>query len=181
MREEEHIYEIRLAHNLIITAWWVHPAYYTSFSFYIRLNFSAIKGFNDEKYKHFSTCLVVKEAQYEYKVWGIVARLFYFIFNSFLKRFIYFRERESWCMGQGERERRSSFSTEQGAQHGLDLRTLRSWPEPKPRIRHKTDWTTQAPLSVSCFKITFLDSPSKFKKYFKKHFVWLWLVRASIE
>ena len=59
--------------------------------------------------------------------------------------------------GEGQRERRrmrilagSMLSME--LNEGLYLTTLRSWPEPKSRVRHLTDWTTQVPQWCSFFK-----------------------------
>ena len=51
------------------------------------------------------------------------------------------------CRGgaEGEREKQIPESNV-----GLYPRTLRSWPEPKSRVRHLTNWAIQAPL-VLCF------------------------------
>jgi len=52
--------------------------------------------------------------------------------------------REGCAEGEGERiQADSALSTEPHA--GLDLMTLRSRPQPKPRVGHSTDCTTQAP------------------------------------
>ena len=37
-----------------------------------------------------------------------------------------------------------------GAVLGLNPITLGSWPEPKSRVRHSTDWATQVPLAWNC-------------------------------
>ena len=47
-------------------------------------------------------------------------------------------------MGARESQADSALSLESDA--GLDTTTLRSWPEPKPRVRHLTDGATQVPL-----------------------------------
>ena len=51
--------------------------------------------------------------------------------------------------GQGQNDRKrilrsSKLSVEPDSR--LDLMTLRSWPEPKSRVRGLTNWATQAPL-----------------------------------
>lgn len=46
-------------------------------------------------------------------------------------------------MGEGQRRRETTRRS--CAPSGLNLRTLRSRPEPEPRVRRFTDWATQAP------------------------------------
>ena len=58
-------------------------------------------------------------------------------------------ERKSKCENtswgeKGCRRRRVPLSREPDV--GLDLRTLRSWPEPKSRVWHLTNWATRATL-----------------------------------
>ena len=75
-------------------------------------------------------------------------------FIFFKIRFIYLRERargrarggggENRVRGRENISRDSPLSTEPHT--GLELMTLRSWLDPKPRVRHSTDWVTQAPL-----------------------------------
>jgi len=45
---------------------------------------------------------------------------------------------------EGEREGESQADSTLNAEPagGLDLKTLRSWPEPKPRVISLTDWST---------------------------------------
>ena len=70
--------------------------------------------------------------------------------------FIYFeRERENEWTGEGQREeeRESQASPVLPAQSPMQgsiliSQTLRSWPEPKSRIRHLTDWAMQAPHTL---------------------------------
>ena len=58
--------------------------------------------------------------------------------------------------GEGERESSASSPLSKEPEEGLDLTTLRSWPEPKSRVRCSTDWATQtdAPLILSFFNVT---------------------------
>ena len=51
--------------------------------------------------------------------------------------------------GEEERENQASFTPSVEPDEGLNLTTLRSWPEPEPRIRRITDWATQAPQTYS--------------------------------
>lgn len=60
--------------------------------------------------------------------------------------FITLTERESKCMG-GE--------TEGKILQADSPPTMRSWSEPKPRVRHSTAWVTQAPLDTEVFKIIY--------------------------
>ena len=47
--------------------------------------------------------------------------------------------------GRGrERERRERIPSRLHAVRGSIPQIMRSWPEPKPRVRHLTDWATQA-------------------------------------
>ena len=77
----------------------------------------------------------------------------------FLSLFIYFeRERErdrAHEQGRGgkrgwwERIQAGSLcTTSTEPDMGLKTRTARSWPEPKSRAGHLTDWATQAPLAI---------------------------------
>ena len=83
---------------------------------------------------------------------------------SFSLMFIYFweREREREREKETERERRCPCEQERGRRWqlqagtvlsvqtlrwGSNSQTMRSWPEPKSRVRCLTDWATQAPLS----------------------------------
>ena len=76
---------------------------------------------------------------------GTLFALYFYL--CFLKIYLFERECE-WREGQRERETESQadslLSTEPAT--GLDPTTLRSWPEPKSRVSHLTDWGTQAPL-----------------------------------
>ena len=84
----------------------------------------------------------------------------YFISSFFIYfkcLFIYFereRERKSVSKPAGERQRESEreriqsrlLAVSAGPHLGLDLTTVRSWPELKSRFGRLTDWATQAPL-----------------------------------
>ena len=61
--------------------------------------------------------------------------------------FLVFREQEERkrSRGRGRGTISSKLHAQHGAEQGLNLMTLRSWLEPKLRVRHLTDWTTQAP------------------------------------
>ena len=68
-------------------------------------------------------------------------------------KFIYFereRKRERAGKGQGgKREREAQAGSALSPQSpicGSNSRTVRSWPEPKPRVGHLTNWATQVPL-----------------------------------
>ena len=58
------------------------------------------------------------------------------------KMYVFILKREHTQEGQREREENSK-QTPRGAQHGARLVTLRSQPEPKPRVPHSTECTTQ--------------------------------------
>ena len=67
--------------------------------------------------------------------------------NELLKLFfkVYFHlcwERER---GQAEKGQREQETESQGGFVPMSLQTVRSWPEPKSRVRCLTDWATQAP------------------------------------
>ena len=70
----------------------------------------------------------------------------------FFFKFIYLfweREREREREGERERERESQAGSGLWAQSlmwGSNPRTVRSWLEPKPRVRRVSDWATHAPL-----------------------------------
>ena len=88
--------------------------------------------------KSSSSCVHSRQAFY-------ISSLAYF----FEDLFIYFRERVSTqagrsLEGEGEREPQadSPLSTEPNLE--LNPRTLKSWPEPKSRVRCLTSWDTQA-------------------------------------
>ena len=72
----------------------------------------------------------------------------------FLKNlFIHLREAGE---GQRERERGSRLPLSREPHMGLDLTTLGSQPEPKPRVRRLTDRATQEPLDIellSCITV----------------------------
>ena len=69
--------------------------------------------------------------------------------------FVYFRESE-WACGQGKgRERGRQKESQAGSAlsvetptWGLNPRSVRSWPELKPRVRCLTNWATQAPQEL---------------------------------
>ena len=71
---------------------------------------------------------------------------------SFLKRifiYLFLRERARAGKGQREGERESQAGSVLSAQSpmwGLMSHTVRSWPEPKSRVRCLTNWATQVPL-----------------------------------
>ena len=86
---------------------------------------------------------------------------FIFFCSTLFKKclFIYFeskreRERESTSRGGAEREAErecqadSTLSTQSWMQ-GSILRTVRSWPEPKPRVRHLINWAPRHPGTFS--------------------------------
>ena len=72
--------------------------------------------------------------------------------------YVFERERESehreWREAERERESQadSPLSSEPTR---TDFMTLRSWPKPKPRVRHSINWATQAPQTFYFF---FLNS-----------------------
>ena len=78
--------------------------------------------------------------------------IFYFIY---FKDFICLRREsvhERWGRGEeAERESQADSALSPGPNTGLDLTTLRLWPEPKPRVIHPTDWATQASLFTGVF------------------------------
>ena len=65
----------------------------------------------------------------------------------FLKIYLFEREREhKWGERQRVKERESQADLLNAERDvGLDPRTLRSWPEPKPQVGCPTNWATQAP------------------------------------
>ena len=65
------------------------------------------------------------------------------VLSTFFLRF-YFREGKVWVKGRGKIS--SRLHAERGAQRRAWSHTLRSWPEPKPRVRCLTNWVTKAPL-----------------------------------
>ena len=57
---------------------------------------------------------------------------------------------------EGERESQAgSILSVQSPTRGPIPRTVRSWPEPKSRVGHLTDWATQGTLAVLVFKAAF--------------------------
>ena len=65
------------------------------------------------------------------------------------KDFIYFRE-TAWARGaEGERDSQADSTPSAEPDRGLDPTTLRSWPEPKPRVRCSTDCHPGAPFPAS--------------------------------
>ena len=62
----------------------------------------------------------------------------------------------AYAMRQRERERGNKADSSLSMQPttGLDTRTLRSWPELKPRVEYSTDWATQVPSKIY-FNVTF--------------------------
>ena len=70
------------------------------------------------------------------------SHLFYFIL-LFLKIYLFIWERENeheWREGDGHRERERESQADSGPTLGPDPMTLRSWPEPKSRVRCLTQW-----------------------------------------
>ena len=69
--------------------------------------------------------------------------------------FVYlFWERESMSEGGAGRENPKQAPCHQGrVHHGArsHKQTTRSWPEPKPRVEHLTNWATQALPALSNF------------------------------
>ena len=58
------------------------------------------------------------------------------------------RERALWkAKEEGERESQANSVLSTEPEVGPDLRNLRSWPEPKSRVRH-LDWATQVPQGL---------------------------------
>ena len=78
------------------------------------------------------------------------------------------RERERSSGGGAERERERERNSQAGSAlsaqsltHGLNSQTVRSWPEPKARVRRLTNWATQVPHflqvsfgSLECFCVS---------------------------
>ena len=70
---------------------------------------------------------------------------FSFTYRIFFYLCIYLRE-SVWARGaEGERESQADSQVSMEPEAGLHLKTLRSWPELKPRVGHSTAWATQAP------------------------------------
>ena len=91
--------------------------------------------------------------------------------NNFLMFIYVFFERESLSGGGAEREKEResqagyTLSTEPNT--GLDFTTLRSWPEPKSRVRRLTNWATQTPPSGSFLKgVTLSTHSADHQKYY---------------
>ena len=75
-------------------------------------------------------------------------------FNVYL--FIVDREIDRGQAGEGQRERETesqagSVPSAQSPMGGSSPQTVRSWPEPKPRVGRLTDWATQGPPSFLLF------------------------------
>ena len=89
------------------------------------------------------------------KVKLILLIIFYFLagilfFLSLVLFILRERERERTHRG-GQREREREFQAgsallQQSQMQGSNSQTVRSWREPKSRVRRLTDWATQAPL-----------------------------------
>ena len=84
--------------------------------------------------------------------------LFVWTIHCFLSVFIYFWERQrqqEWGRGRerGRENPKQVPRCQHRARHGAQMhKTMRSWPEQKPRVRHLTDWPTQVPLNHSSIK-----------------------------
>ena len=79
---------------------------------------------------------------------------FYFLlsFRSYLN-FFFFREHASQGEGQRETKRKSEagFSLRMEPSVRFSPMMLRSWPEPKLRVGHSTNWATQMPQKFLVF------------------------------
>ena len=78
----------------------------------------------------------------------ILRSSFFFFFQDL---FIYLREKESrgGSRGRGgEKESQTDSTLSMKPNVGLDPRTLKSWPEAKPRVRSSTDYATQGPHTL---------------------------------
>ena len=76
---------------------------------------------------------------------------FFLSFFFFFLMFIHFwdreREREHARVGEGrDNPKQALCLSVQSLTWAWNPRTMRSWPEPKSRVSHSTDWATQAPL-----------------------------------
>ena len=69
-----------------------------------------------------------------------------FIFNHFIKIYLFKRERKEGREGERESKADSPLSTEHHL--GLDPMTLRSRPKLKLRVGHSTNWVNQASLDI---------------------------------
>ena len=84
------------------------------------------------------------------------------------------RERDRERQRETERERESQVGSTliMEPNMGLNLTTVRSWPEPKSRVGHSTDWATQVPL-VFVFIVKFsciLDKSPSSDTWFADYF-----------
>ena len=52
-----------------------------------------------------------------------------------------------------ERERAGSIPSSRSLTQGSSPWTVRSWPEPKSRVRYSTDWASQAPPSINSYNV----------------------------
>ena len=82
-------------------------------------------------------------------------------YNHFLNRLIYSERKRGRESRRGKDKIWSRLHAEHRAQWGLDLMTLRSWPELKPRVGCTTNWVTQVPLHVP-FNVAGLGIPAWF-------------------
>ena len=108
-------------------------------------------------------------------------------FGFYLKMHLFERERDH-DGGGAERGREnpqadSTLSSELNTE--LDPRTLRSWPKPKWRDRHLTDWATQAPLECFFLKPVFFSvlrqwivNSMYLIKYISKVRAYYWMINA---
>ena len=88
--------------------------------------------------------------------------------SIFLCLFIYYVREHKWDRGREIRKRESqegSILSAQGLMWSWNSQTVRSWPEPKPRVGCFTDWTTQAPLYIVLLICLFVSILSCFDYY----------------
>ena len=89
---------------------------------------------------------------FPYWSWNLVCLRFFFF------KFISFWERQRQCKWGRDRERgreripSSSAPSVQSRTQGSNPRTVKSGPEPKPRVGRLTDWATQAPRNLAFYK-----------------------------
>lgn len=93
--------------------------------------------------------LVLSVWQITYRFSEATGDLFIYLF-IYILFYYFFLEKERKDVGRGRGRERiiSTLHTQRGARSreaGLDLTTLRSWPEPKSRVRHLINWATKAP------------------------------------
>ena len=75
----------------------------------------------------------------------------FIVLHGFFLRLYLFKENPRVQVGRGvrgrERESQADFLLSMEPSAGLDLNTLRSWPERESRVGHSIDWATQVPLA----------------------------------